>query len=137
VSRRIKIETFTIFEAGSNQVFLEIGPRYNPPQDDTAVLRVGHKTVDSGGISVLLDMALFAALQASLEIGRPWYSKGLQTSTWLSYGTHEAGLEIKWNGSGRARVIMLDPDQLYDMSSWMSDRLMWGWTGWKSGVKSE
>lgn len=136
MTRKVKIETFTIFEAGSNQIFLEMGPRYNPPQDDTTVLRVGHKTTDPGGISVLLaEMAHFEQLQYAVTYRIPWFESGLQTSAWLSFGTHGAGLEIKWKGSGRARTIMLDLAQTDAMGQWMADRIDQGWTGWKSGVK--
>jgi len=141
VSRRVKIETFTIFEAGSNQIFLEIGPRSNPPQDDTAVLRVGHKTVDSGGISVLLERSEFGLLMADLlATDRTGPFGGLQTSA-IFYPASGPGLQpalaIWWNGSGRSRTFTFSPDQVSEMVTWMRDRIDHGWTGWKSGVKSE
>jgi len=133
--KRLKIETFTIFEAGSNQVFLEMGPRYNPPQDDTTVLRVGHKTVDSGGISVLLEQGDLLILQASLELGHQWNFAGLQTMAQLYQPRHERQeLTIWWKGSGRARTFHITRDQADSMAAWISDALVYGWTGWKSGV---
>ena len=140
MSRRIKVETFTIFEAGSNQVFLEMGPRYLQPQDDTTVLRVGHKTVDPGGISVLLERFEFGLLMADLlstpEMRRGPFG-GLQTSA-LFYPASGPGLQpalaIWWNGSGRSRTFTFTPVQLQEMITWMTDRINHGWTGWKSGV---
>jgi hypothetical protein len=137
--KRVKIETFTIFQDdGHGQVFLEVGPRYNPPLDDTTILRVGHKTVDPGGISVLLEQGDLLILQASLELGHQWSFAGLQTMA-QTYGA-DAGVQeltIWWKGSGRARTFHLTQDQAESMAIWISDSLMYGWTGWKSGVKSE
>jgi len=133
VSRRIKIETFTIFEADSNQIFLEIGPRYNPPLDDTAVMRVGHKTVDSGGISVLLELADFEQLHYAMTYGIPWFKADGQTKAEL--GPQARSLAIWWKGSGRSRTFTFEREQYEQMITWLADRIDAGWTGWKSGVK--
>lgn len=132
---RPKIEGFTIFQP-DGQIFLQLGPRYLQPQDDTTVLVVGHKTVDPGGISVLLEKGDLLVLQACLERGHGWTCVDLQTVAQLSMMTngHEVDLAIWWKGSGRRRTFTLTQEQACEMAGRISDWLMWGWTGWKSGV---
>jgi hypothetical protein len=135
--RRPKIETFTIFEAGSNQIFLELGPRYLQPQDDTTVLRVGHKTVDPGGISVLLERgSAFEQLHYAVNYGVPWFLADMQTKAEFRPAKISMGssLAIWWNGSGRTRTFTFSQGQCEDLAQWLADRIDYGWTGWKSGV---
>lgn len=133
--KKIKIETFTIFQDdGHRQIFLEIGPRYNPPLDDTAVLRVGHKTTDPGGVSVLLEKGDFLMLQACLAEGRLWTLSGTQTMAQLSWADDRLEMAIWWKGSGRLRTFTFDAEQVEAMDQWMSVRILQGWTGWKTGI---
>lgn len=133
---RPKIETFTIFQDdGHGQIFLELGPRYLQPQDDTTVLRVGHKTIDPGGISVLLEQDDLLMLQAHLERGRVWTHVDIQTMAQLSRAdVDHQEMAIWWKGSGRRQTFLLTQEQAGAMATTISDWLVYGWTGWKSGV---
>lgn len=140
-AQRPKIEGFTIFQEndGHGQIFVQLGPRYLQPQDDTTVLVVGHKTVDPQGISVLLEQADFESLRVAMAYPlTAWTLHDGQTSARFFHGTDTLppALAIWWNGSGRSRTFTFNHVQVRDMRGWMDERLRDGWTGWKSGVRS-
>jgi hypothetical protein len=124
---------------GNENMILQLGPRYDPPLDDTTILQLFHKTTD-GGVSVLLERDAFQALAMVLNASSTgeWTHNDGQTAAriiWLAILGHDGGcamVTIKWNGSGRYRTVKLKENQFETFRAIVANMAREGWPGWKS-----
>lgn len=119
---------------GQGRGFVQMGPRYWPPLDDTTSFAVD--THPLHGYSVLLERNDFTDLLAWL-CGTKSGSHdiaGVQMSAKLTRGSDGLLIKVSYNSSPLAcQSAKLNPAGVTALIEWMDDKEQHGWAGWKSG----
>ena len=134
-----RVKPFQLKAAGGKPYILEIGPKYNRPQDDTTILSVFQRTTGGGG-SFLLERPQFTGLAAWLSGDRAQPFELKDRSHYLTLFTDGRLLHIGtgWlSASGGKVSLYLDAPETHRLTAWAVERDAFGWEGWKSGCPVE
>jgi hypothetical protein len=115
--------------------FVQMGPRYWRPVDDTTVLAIDPHPVH--GYGVLLERNDFTDLLAWLCRTKSGTHRitGTQMSAELTMGSDGLRIKCAYNTSPlMCQSTGLDPAAVGKLIEWMDDKEVNGWAGWRSGV---
>src|SRR5690349_20930230 len=116
MARKVNIPPFRTAMETAPSVIFQVGPRYNPPVDNTMILEVTHRTIGNG-VSVLMDDSDVRLFVEWLATEDEWESSYVisDTQTMAVFckrvhgptGEVELDVSISWKGSGRTRRAAL------------------------------
>lgn len=139
MARKVNIPPFVAAMETAPNVIFQVGPRYNPPVDNTLIMEVTHRTIGHG-VSVLMDDAdvrLFLGWLEADEWESSYEIPDTQTTAVVRKRQHSMTLQdvldftISWNGSGRTREITLTYPQIQELVEFLTTALgPEGWSGW-------
>lgn len=140
MARKVNVPPFVAAMETAPHVIFQVGPRYNPPVDNTLIMEVTHRTMGNG-VSVLMDDSDVRLFVEWLSIEDEWESSYViadtQTTATVRKRVHSMteedllDISISWNGSGRTREITLKLPQIRELVTFLTTALSpEGWAGW-------
>jgi hypothetical protein len=113
----------------SDQDYLECGPRYRKPIDNTMCFGLAHKTT-GGYVGVLMDDEDVSEFVRFLEgDALSFHMQCSQTYMQAASGPYGLAVKVAWN-SGRSRTAVLDGAQVAELLQFMREALAGKWVGW-------